>query len=356
MRSGRVVAWVVLAWVLGAVTFVSSSADTEIEPNANDEHDTLPEAISSEPFTFAVAADIRQYAGPSYDSSTYFKGAVEAIAALGESAFMVSPGDIDPPDGVLWTITRTLGITYTWYPGVGNHELSNAGNETGWRSNLNWLNSYDYGTVNPGPAGCPESTYSFDYQTAHVVMLNEYCDNDVTNPTRTDEQTNGDIPDHLYDWLVADLNATTQPHIFVFGHEPAYPQPDADNGRLRHESDSLNEHAAHRDRFWNLLRDHGITAYICGHTHNYSAVQIDGVWQVDTGHARGLGDTGARSTFLMITVSHSVVALNVYRDDASGGEYTWMHREQLTAGEMTYSTYLPVLLVPKPIPPISEGN
>ena len=44
------------------------------------------------------------------------------IAALGETAFLVSPGDIDPPDGVLWTITRTLGITYTWYPGVGNHE------------------------------------------------------------------------------------------------------------------------------------------------------------------------------------------------------------------------------------------
>lgn len=36
---------------------------------------------------------------------------------------MISPGDIDPPSGVLWTTTRTLRVTYTWYPVVGNHEL-----------------------------------------------------------------------------------------------------------------------------------------------------------------------------------------------------------------------------------------
>jgi calcineurin-like phosphoesterase family protein len=356
MRPGRVVAWVVAAWILGAVALIPSSADTAIDPGSSGKHDTSPEATSSESFTFSVTADMREYAGPGYDSSEYFRGAVEAIAALGESTFMVSPGDIDPPDGVLWTITRTLGITHTWYPGVGNHELSNAGNETSWRSNLNWLNSYNYGAVNPGPEGCPETTYSFDYQNAHVVMLNEYCDYDGIDATQDDELTNGDIPDHLYDWLVADLSATTQPHIFVFGHEPAYPQPDADNGRLRHETDSLNEHPVHRDRFWSLLRDRGITAYICGHTHNYSAVQIDGVWQVDTGHARGLADTGARSTFLMITVSQNAVTLNVYRDDASGGAYTWMHREQLASREMAYSTYLPVLLTSKPIPPTSDGN
>ena len=106
------------------------------------------------------------------------------------------------------------------------------------------------------------------------------------------------MPDHLDDWLVADLAVTTSQHIFVFGHEPAYPQPDAHNGRLRHENDSLNAHGARRDRFWHPLRDRGVTAYICGHTYDYRAAFIDGVWQLGAGHARGRSDTGAQTRFV----------------------------------------------------------
>ncbi len=249
----------------------------------------------SDRFTFAVTADMREFAGPgAYDTSQYFRGAVMAIAALGGTAFMVSPGDIDPPSGVLWTITRTLGATYTWYPVVGNHEAETA-------ADMDWLRDYDYGPVNSGPGGCLTTTYSFDYRNAHLVVLNEYCD------AAGDTATDGDIPDHLYDWLASDLSATQQAHVFVFGHEPAYPQPDADNGRERHMDDSLNAHPDNRDRFWDLLRDEGVVAYICGHTHNYSAVNVEGVWQLDVGHARGLGDTGARSTFILIHVDGSVI-------------------------------------------------
>lgn len=151
---------------------------------------------------------------------------------------MVSPGDIDPPANVLWTITQTQGITYTWYPVVGNHELACDPNddychESYSGANMDWLNSYDYGPVNPGPIGCPTTTYSFDYQNAHFAMLNEYCD------SAGDGVTAGNVPDHLYNWLMNDLDHTTRRHIFVFGHEPAYPQPDEDNGRVRHLGDSL---------------------------------------------------------------------------------------------------------------------
>ena len=110
--------------------------------------------------------------------------------------------------------------------------------------------------VNIGPSGCPETTYSFDYDNAHFVVVNEYCDNDG------DDVTDGDIPDHLYNWLANDLATTAKEHIFVFGHEPAYPQPDADNGRARHMDDSLNAHPANRDRFWNLLKNAGVVAYL----------------------------------------------------------------------------------------------
>jgi len=237
-----------------------------------------------DPFTFVVTSDMRYFAGPDRDSSSYFKGVVEAIDRLGGGAFMVSPGDIDPPANVLWTITRTLGVTYTWYPVVGNHELPGDGIEDQPGDNMNWLNSYDYGIVNPGPTGCPTTTYSFDYGNAHFVALNEYCD------SSGDDATDGDVPDHLYDWLADDLSRTDQVHVFVFGHEPAYPQPDVDNGR----------------------------AYFCGHTHNYSAVNVDGVWQVDVGHARGAAEPGAPSTFVMVHVDGPTVTFDTYRDEHDG--------------------------------------
>ncbi len=269
-------------------------------------------------FTFAITADMRGYSGPgSYDTAQFFRGANEAIASLGSGAFMISPGDIDPPAGVQWTIKQYLGENYLWYPVVGNHEAETS-------EDMEWLRTYDYdpngGTppnvVNVGPAACEETTYSFDYGNSHFVILNEYCDG--TSDTGTD----GDVVGALYDWLVADLNATDKAHVFVFGHEPAYPQPDADNGRERHMLDSLNQHPGNRDRFWNLLREKEVAAYICGHTHNYSAVDIDGVWQLDAGHARGMGDTGARSTFILVHVDFGLVSFETYRDDANGGPYT----------------------------------
>ena len=48
--------------------------------------------------TFTIVADQRYYTGPGqYDTSSYFRGALEAIDQIGVGAFLVSPGDIDPP-------------------------------------------------------------------------------------------------------------------------------------------------------------------------------------------------------------------------------------------------------------------
>jgi hypothetical protein len=130
--------------------------------------------------------------------------------------------------------------------------------------------------------------------------------------------------------MVDDLDANTKPMVFVVGHEPAYPMPDEDSGRLRHEDDSLNQHAANRDRFWSTLVNYGVIAYICGHTHNYSITDFDGVWQVDCGHARGTGDTGARSTFIMIKImKDKSVDFDTYRLDFDSMRYVLTHTGQL---------------------------
>jgi hypothetical protein len=276
---------------------------------------------------------MRQFAGEgAYDTVDYFRGAVEAIDQTGGGAFMLGPGDIDPPAGVRWTLDQYIDETYVWYPVVGNHEAETA-------EDMTWLRAYDYGSVNPGPAGCPETTYSFDYSNAHFAVLNEYCD------AAGDTITAGDVPDHLYDWLAADLTATDQELLFVVGHEPAYPQPDADNGRLRHEDDSLNQFEANRDRFWALLQREGVVAYICGHTHNSSAVEIDGVWQLDAGHARGAGDTGAPSTLVMIHVNGSEVTFDVYRDEHDGVyDYDDITHSGVLASREAHHIFLPAVI------------
>ena len=297
-------------------------------------------ALSQSSFVFVVTNDQRQYTGPGvYDTCEYYRGSCEAIDAVGEGVFMFVPGDLDPTLDTEWTIADVLGTGYLWYPVVGNHELPYVDSSTGGYYvdyaggplhldypgvNMDWLRNYDYDPngpgippdiLNSGPSGCPQTTFSFDYEDAHFVVLNEYCD--VGGDTATD----GDIPDHLYNWLVADLAATSQTFVFVIGHEPAYPQRDEDTGRLRHVGDSLDGHPGNRDRFWGLLVAEGVTAYICGHTHNYSAVRLDengvmggdGVWQIDAGHARGVGDTGAPSTFVRVIVDGGYVTYQTYR-------------------------------------------
>jgi hypothetical protein len=268
-------------------------------------------------FTFAITVDQRGYTGSGqYDTSEYYRGALEALKGVQSDGgvFMISPGDIDPPGDSRWTIDQVFGTDYMWYPVVGNHEEETS-------SDMDYLRNYDYDAngagvepniVNTGPSGCPETTYSFDYGNAHFAVINEYCD--IGGDTVLD----GDVSDHVYNWLQADLQATPKTHIFVIGHEPAFPQPDEDNGRVRHQGDSLYKYPAHRDRFWDLLKSEGVVAYLIGHTHNYSVVNIDGVWQIDSGHARGKGDTGGPSTYVLIHIDGDEVTLDAYRDTHDG--------------------------------------
>jgi hypothetical protein len=282
------------------------------------------------PFTFMVTADQRGYSGPgTYDTPEYYRGACEAMAALGVGAFMVSPGDIDPPGDVNWTMEQTIGPGYLWYPVVGNHESETP-------SDMDWLRAHNLNgdtlpnIVNVGPVGSEETTYSFDYEDAHFVVLNQYF-NGIS-----DTGSNGDVVDALFTWLEDDLNSTGKRYTFVLGHEPAYPQPDEDYGRARHVGDSLDQHPVNRDRFWNLLRERRVTAYLCGHTHGYSAVKIDGVWQVDAGHARGAGDTGAPSTFVRMDIDEDGASFETYRDTHNG---IYDYTDIVHTGVLAYSDF-----------------
>ncbi len=289
----------------------------------------------SEPVRIGVLADQRYYTGPGmFDSNQYFRGAVQSLYSTGTFDLIISPGDIDPPANSFWTIQQVFSTDFRWVPVVGNHELPGSGQESSYGANMSWLRSNDYGSVNQGPTGCPETTFSFDVRTLHVVVLNEYCD------TSGDTVTNGDITDHLYNWLAADLEASTAQNIIVVGHEPAFVQPDMDNGRLRHVGDSLDAYPSRRDRFWNLLVNYDVLAYLCGHTHNTSLVRVNRVWQIDAGHARGLGDTGAKSTAIVLEIGDDWATIDIYRDDANGGAYTLYYQGDLIQSQILY---LPII-------------
>jgi hypothetical protein len=270
-------------------------------------------------FTLSLTADMRSYTG-----ETEYRGALHALAGAGAGSFMVAPGDIDPPGAVDAAIKEILGPAFDWYPVVGNHEAETP-------EDMAWLRAFNPGgatlprIVNPGPPASIETCYSFDEGNAHFSVINEYYHDAV------DDDPVGDASADLLAWLEADLAATTQPVLFVVGHEPAFPRPDmAFPHRLRHVGDSLDQFPAHRDTFWQTLVDHGVKAYLCGHTHNFSLVEVDGVWQIDVGHARGIADTGARSTFLRMSVyAGGEVTWEAWRQNLCTGEYSVRNRGQL---------------------------
>ena len=257
-------------------------------------------------FSFALTADMREFTGPKHPGPQYFEGACAALRDLGPGDFMISPGDIDPPAAVRATLDRFFGSNYVWYPVVGNHEAETP-------EDMAWLRTWGRqpipGLVRRGPAGCETTTYSFDHGPAHFVVLNQYYNG------KADIGSRGDVVDPLYQWLRTDLDANRKPIVFVVGHEPIIPIGDMDNGRLRHKGDSLDAYPANARRFLDLMRQHRVTAYLTAHSHNTSVTNLAGVWQIDAGHARGLGDKGVRSSFLKLHVQPSGCRVDIYRDD-----------------------------------------
>lgn len=235
-------------------------------------------------FRFTVTSDPHQQPA-NYD---------QVLAAMqrhsgGQGSFQIAVGDLSDKPGHTPQVLRDridarFGRDARWLGVMGNHDAEVAAKSAGmtW-----WREEFAAGRdgraplramagLRPGPRGCEETTYSWDEGNAHFVVLNLYW-NGGTAPG-DDATGEGDVVPALLTWLEQDLAANTKPFVFVFGHEPAFPQ-------YRHVGDSLDLHPANRDAFWQLLSRHRVQAYFCGHVHRYFKERRDGVWQVCDGHA-----------------------------------------------------------------------
>lgn len=299
--SRRDFGFTLAALVLASITFLTGCTSTERSRGAK-------------PFSFIVTSDTREFTAPKHPGPQYFEGACAAIQQAGKGDFMLSPGDIDPPAPIRATLDRYFGADYIWYPAVGNHEAETP-------EDMEWLRAWGSnaipGLVRRGPPGSETTTYSFSHRGAHFIVLNQYYDG-----KKDDGNSRGNVVDELYEWLKRDLAANRKKMVFVVGHEPIQAMPDMDNGRLRHQKTSLNANPENARRFHDLLREYNVRAYFCAHTHNTSIANLDGLWQVDSGHARGRGDPGARSTFLKVHVAGQECRVDIYRDDGKGGPYS----------------------------------
>jgi hypothetical protein len=283
--------------VSGCTSYGPTGTQTDIAPPVAAMSDIQrPAAPRGEPFRFTVCSDNR----PNGSRRKAFQWTLGEMNRLvgGEGAFFIMVGDFDPPSVTDQDLRAAFGAETIWYPVVGNHEAE-TGEEMAWvRDRYRHLPFI----VRQGPPGSETTTFSFDYGSAHFVVLNEYFTGE------SDHAGNGDVCDALYAWLKADLDATDQPAIFVIGHEPAYP-------KHRHVGNSLDADPANRDRFWKLLNQRGVIAYFCGHTHTYSRLRQGSrdwpavTWQVDVGN---MGQAG-RQTFVSVAVTDAAVTFDAYR-------------------------------------------
>jgi 3',5'-cyclic AMP phosphodiesterase CpdA len=195
--------------------------------------------------------------------------------------------------GPLW---RELPV----YTGMGNHESlinifadgTQADKQAEQSAEAVFASEFVHPMNGPEPErpGLPPykgSVYSFDYAGCHFTQLNsDYWYS--SRPQQHPGNPFGRLLAGQLEWLEKDLTAARASgarHIFVFVHEPAFP-----NGG--HVQDSLwgggeAEGVKARDVFWRIVTQAGARAVFSGHEHNYSRTLIDGKTPV---HRDGSGN------------------------------------------------------------------
>lgn len=204
-------------------------------------------------FSFAVVGDTQGFLQKGDHSD--FAQAISSIKKENPDLLM-TVGDLTPTcnnnsqciSGYEKWKNTTESFERPVYEVMGNHDQTD-----GKESRQVWQESFDL--PQNGPKGYEEIAYSFDYGSAHFVVLADY-------------PSYHKIDKKQLNWLEKDLDGNSLPNIFVFFHEPAYPA-------AYKESSALDAKKKDRDEFWSILDQHNVTAVFNGHEHMFSLKKID---------------------------------------------------------------------------------
>ncbi len=205
---------------------------------------------------FIITGDSRS-GGESNGVNVAILGEIAAEIVSHNAEFVLLPGDLvsgyvgqDALEIELLTWRDTMQPVYEAgigvYPVRGNHDLGKPAGRSAWGN----VFSGEYSLPQNGPAGEVGLTYSVSHKNVFVLGLDQYV-----NWLRVNQS-----------WVGGQLAANEKPHVFAFGHVPAF--------KVHHTS-CLDNYAAERDAFWGSLKDAGCRVYACGHDHFYDHAVVD---------------------------------------------------------------------------------
>ncbi len=198
------------------------------------------------PWKFVMTGDGRGSSPLDPVNTNIMSEIVTAIVAE-DPDLLVFPGDLvySGSESAFRQWTNVVAPVYNAgiavYPIRGNHDLPD---------DAAWTNVFGPSLPTNGPAGEVGFTYSFVHHNALFIGLDEYV-----TPHRVNQP-----------WLFQQLSANRLPHVFVFGHEPAF---------KAFHSDCLDDYPTNRDAFWTSLSDAGVAMYLTGHDHFYDHSRMD---------------------------------------------------------------------------------
>lgn len=201
-----------------------------------------------------------------------------------------------------------LRQSVTW-PTLGNHDghSADSATQTGPYYNIFTLPT---NAEAGGIASGTEAYYSFDYGNTHFVVLDSY-------------ETSRAVGGAMYNWVQADLQATTADWIIAVWHHPPYTKGS-------HNSDTETELVQMRQNFVPLLESYGVDLILSGHSHSYerskfinghhgtSSTFSDTTHVIQSGSGRVDG-TGAYYKVEGATNAGAVYAVAGSSGEASGG-------------------------------------
>ncbi len=227
-----------------------------------------------------------------------------------QARFVIVPGDLvysgSAANFQSWRdlMSKVYSAGIAVYPVLGNHDANDV---------ASFIQTFGSTLPANGPAGELDRTYAITYGNALILALDTYV-----NAGQVNQQ-----------WIDNLLATNLLPHVFAFGHMPAF--------KANH-TDCLDDYPTQRDAFWTSLRNAGSRAYFCGHDHFYDHMRVndgDGNTANDV-HQLIVGGGGAPlyTTFAYDGVNTIWSPTNVYHENQYG--FTVVEVDSLTVTITAY--------------------